>query len=132
MNGDNLYRIAAIELDEKTVVRRTRQIEQEREIAIYDLLEENTFKPQNSPGGPYKLVLGIEENRLVFDIRLEDDTAHGRILLSLTPLRRVVKDYFLICESYFKAIRDAPPSQIETLDMSRRSVHNEGSTLLME
>ncbi len=132
MNAENLYRIAAIELDEKTVVRRTRQIEQEREIAIYDLLEENTFKPQNSPGGPYKLVLGIEENRLVFDIRLEDDSAHGRILLSLTPFRRVVKDYFLICESYFKAIRDAPPSQIETLDMSRRGVHNEGSTLLME
>jgi uncharacterized protein (UPF0262 family) len=129
---ETCYRIAAIELDEKTVVRRTRQIEQEREIAIYDLLEENTFKPQNSPGGPYKLVLGIEENRLVFDIRLEDDSAHGRILLSLTPFRRVVKDYFLICESYFKAIRDAPPSQIETLDMSRRGVHDEGSQLLME
>ena len=129
---ETCYRIAAIELDEKTVVRRTRQIEQEREIAIYDLLEENTFRPQNSPGGPYKLVLGIEENRLVFDIRLEDDSAHGRILLSLTPFRRVVKDYFLICESYFKAIRDAPPSQIETLDMSRRGVHDEGSQLLME
>ena len=124
--------MVAIELDEKTLVRRTRQIEQEREIAIYDLLEENSFKPMNSPGGPYKVVLSIEESRLVFDIRLEDDSQHGRIMLSLTPFRKVVKDYFLICESYFKAIREAPPSQIETLDMSRRAVHNEGSQLLLE
>jgi uncharacterized protein (UPF0262 family) len=130
-DGDN-FRIVAIELDEKTLVHRTRQIEQEREIAIYDLLEANSFKPQNSPGGPYKVVLGIEENRLVFDIHLEDDAPHGRIMLSLTPFRRVVKDYFLICESYFKAIREAPPSQIETLDMSRRAVHDEGSKLLQE
>jgi len=130
-DGDS-FRISAIELDEKTLVRRTRQIEQEREIAIYDLLEENSFRPMNSPGGPYKVVLGIEEGRLVFDIRLEDDASHGRIMLSLTPFRKVVKDYFLICESYFKAIREAPPSQIETLDMSRRAVHNEGSQLLLE
>jgi uncharacterized protein (UPF0262 family) len=128
----NLFRIAAIELDEKTLVRRTRQIEQEREIAIYDLLEENSFRPHGSEGGPYKLVLGIEEGRLLFDIRLENDAPHGRIFLSLTPFRRVVKDYFLICESYFKAIRDAPPAQIETLDMSRRGVHDEGSKLLLD
>jgi uncharacterized protein (UPF0262 family) len=128
----NLFRIAAIELDEKTLVRRTRQIEQEREIAIYDLLEENSFRPHGSKGGPYKLVLGIEEGRLLFDIRLENDAPHGRIFLSLTPFRRVVKDYFLICESYFKAIRDAPPAQIETLDMSRRGVHDEGSKLLLD
>lgn len=132
MTEASSYRIAAIELDEKTLVRRTRQIDQEREIAIYDLLEENSFRPMNSPGGPYKLVLGIEESRLVFDIRLDDDAPHGRIMLSLTPFRKVVKDYFLICESYFKAIREAPPSQIETLDMSRRAVHNEGSQLLLE
>lgn len=132
MTDGESYRIAAIELDEKTLVRRTRQIDQEREIAIYDLLEDNSFRPMNSRGGPYKLVLGIEESRLVFDIRLEDDAPHGRIMLSLTPFRKVVKDYFLICESYFKAIREAPPSQIETLDMSRRAVHNEGSQLLLE
>lgn len=132
MTDASRFCIAAIELDEKTLVRRTRQIEQEREIAIYDLLEANSFRPHTSPGGPYKLVLGIEETRLVFDVRLEDGTEHGRILLSLTPFRRVVKDYFLICESYFKAIRDAPPAQIETLDMSRRSVHDEGSQLLMD
>ena len=126
------FRISAIELDERTVVRRTREIEQEREIAIYDLLEANSFTPAGSPGGPYKLSLGIEENRLVFDIRLEDGSEHGRVMLSLTPLRRVIKDYFLICDSYFKSIRDAPPSQIETLDMSRRGVHDEGSKLLRE
>lgn len=132
MTDENRFRIAGIELDEKTVVRRTRQIEQEREIAIYDLLESNSFAPAGSEGGPYKLVLSIEENRLVFDIRLVDETAHGRVMLSLTPFRRVIKDYFLICDSYFKAIRQAPPQQIETLDMSRRGVHDEGSALLRE
>jgi uncharacterized protein (UPF0262 family) len=132
MSEESRFRIVAVELDERTVVRRTREIEQEREIAIYDLLEANSFKPQGSPGGPYKLVLSIEESRLIFDIRLEDDSAHGRVMLSLTPFRRVVKDYFLICESYFKAIKQAPPSQIETLDMSRRGVHDEGSNLLIE
>jgi uncharacterized protein (UPF0262 family) len=124
------YRISSIELDEGSVLRRTREIEQEREIAIYDLLEANSFAPAGSPGGPYKLVLGVSENRLVFDIRLEDGEPHGRIMLSLTPLRRVIKDYFIVCESYFKAIRNAPPSQIEALDMGRRGLHNEGSTLL--
>jgi uncharacterized protein (UPF0262 family) len=127
--ADN-FRIASIELDEGSVVRRTREIEQEREIAIYDLLEANSFAPAGSQGGPYKLVLGVSENRLVFDIRLENDEPHGRIMLSLTPLRRVIKDYFIVCESYFKAIRNAPPSQIEALDMGRRGLHNEGSTLL--
>lgn len=126
------FRICSIALDEHSVVRRTREIEQEREIAIYDLLEANHFHPQGSSGGPYKLKLGIEENRLVFDIRLEDDTQHGRMMLSMTPFRRIIKDYFLICESYFKAIRTAPPSQIQTLDMGRRGLHNEGSELLRE
>ena len=126
------FRITAIELDEKTVVRRTREIEQEREIAIYDLLEGNQFKPEGSQAGPYRLILGIEESRLVFDIRREDGNEHGRVMLSLTPFHHVIKDYFLICDSYFKAIRNAPPSQIETLDMSRRAVHDEGSKLLKE
>jgi len=129
---NNLYRLTAISLDERTVVHRTRQIEQEREIAIYDLLEENSFTPVGSAGGPYRLVLRIEENRLVFDIHLEDDSVHGKVMLSLMPFRRVIKDYFLICDSYFKAIRTAPPSQIEALDMARRGSHNEGSELLQE
>jgi uncharacterized protein (UPF0262 family) len=132
MSEDANYRIANIVLDESTAVRRTREIEQEREIAIYDLLEGNTFHPNGSPGGPYNLVLSVEDNKLVFDIRLGDDAEHGKVMLSLTPLRKVIKDYFLICESYFKAIRTAPPSQIEALDMGRRGLHNEGSDILRE
>jgi uncharacterized protein (UPF0262 family) len=126
------FRIVKISLDEHSVVRRTREIEQEREIAIYDLLEANHFAPQGSKGGPYNLVLAIAENRLVFDIRTEKDEDHGRVMLSMTPLRRVIKDYFLICESYFKAIRTAHLSQIQTLDMGRRALHDEGSSLLRE
>lgn len=132
MASDDPFRLVAIALDERTVVRRTRQIEQEREIAIYDLLEENSFAPDGSDGGPYKLTLAVEENRLIFDIRLEDGSAHGKVMLSLTPFRTVIKDYFLICDSYFKAIRNAPAAQIEALDMARRGSHNEGSTLLKE
>jgi uncharacterized protein (UPF0262 family) len=132
MTEKSPYRIIAITLDERSVVRRTREVDQEREIAIYDLLEENTFEPVGSPGGPYQLILGSEENRLVFDVRLEDGSEHGRIMLSLTPFRRVIKDYFVVCESYFSAIRTAPPSQIEALDMGRRGLHNEGSELLRE
>ena len=128
----NAFRIATIALDEHTVVRRTRQIEQEREIASYELLEANCFAPVGSPGGPYDLVLAISENRLVFDIRLAGGVEHGKVMLSLTPFRRIIKDYFLICESYYKAIRDAPPSQIEALDMGRRGLHDEGSHLLKE
>jgi uncharacterized protein (UPF0262 family) len=126
------FRLVAITLDERTVVRRTRQIEQEREIAIYDLLEANSFTLAGSDSGPYRLVLAIEENRLVFDIHREDDTPHGKVMLSLTPFRRVIKDYFFICESYFKAISIAPASQIEALDMARRGSHDEGSALLRE
>src|ERR1700712_558921 len=132
MADESPFRLSAITLDERSIVRRTREIEQERDIAIYDLLEANSFTPEGSPGGPYKLMLGIEENRLTFDIALEDETPHGKIMLSLTPLRRVIKDYFLVCDSYYKAIRTAPPSQIEALDMGRRGLHNEGSDLLRE
>jgi uncharacterized protein (UPF0262 family) len=131
MSSDS-FRLSSITLDERTIVRRTREIEQERDVAIYDLLESNSFAPVGSPGGPYRLVLGVEENRLTFDIHLEDSTQHGKVMLSLTPFRRVIKDYFLVCESYYKAIRHAPPSQIEALDMGRRGLHDEGSKLLLE
>ena len=130
--AEDAYRLSSITLDERSIVRRTREIEQERDIAIYDILEGNRFHPEGSHGGPYKLVLSVDENRLVFDIQLEDETQHGKVMLSLTPLRRVIKDYFLICESYYKAIRTAPPSQIEALDMGRRGLHNEGSDILIE
>jgi uncharacterized protein (UPF0262 family) len=132
MTQDSPFRLAAITLDEEGVVRHTREIEQEREVAIYDLLEANHFHPTGSPGGPYHLVLGVAENRLVFDVKLDSGEHHGRVMLSLTSFRRVIKDYFLVCESYFKAIRHAPPSQIEALDMGRRGLHNEGSELLRE
>jgi uncharacterized protein (UPF0262 family) len=121
------YRLSAITLDETSVVYRSRAIEQEREVAIYDLLEANLFKLEGSPGGPYHLTLGVEENRLVMDIRLQDGSEHARVLLSLTPLRKTVKDYFLVCENYYKAIRTAPPHQIESLDMARRTLHDEGA-----
>jgi uncharacterized protein (UPF0262 family) len=121
------YRLSAITLDEASVVNRSRAIEQEREVAIYDLLDENLFKPEGSPGGPYHLTLGVEENRLILDVRLEDSSAHLRLTLSLTPLRKTVKDYFLVCDSYYKAIRTAPPHQIEALDMARRTLHDEGA-----
>ena len=126
------FRLSGIHLDERTIVRRTREIEQERDIAIYDLLESNSFKPEGSHGGPYHLTLSIEENKLVFDIHLDDNADHGKVMLSLSPFRKVIKDYFLICESYYKAIRTAPPSQIEALDMGRRGLHNEGSDILIE
>jgi uncharacterized protein (UPF0262 family) len=132
MSDDTPYRLASVVLDERTMVRRTREIEQEREIAIYDLLEANSFTPAGSPGGPYNLLLSVEDNRLVLDIRLDDDSEHGKVMLSLTPFRKVIKDYFLVCESYYKAIRNAPPSQIEALDMGRRGLHNEGSAILRE
>jgi len=132
MPSDSSFRLSSITLDERTIVRRTREIEQERDVAMYDLLESNSFAPAGSQGGPYRLVLGVEENRLTFDIQLEDSTQHGKVMLSLTPFRRVIKDYFLVCESYYKAIRHAPPSQIEALDMGRRGLHDEGSKLLLE
>jgi uncharacterized protein (UPF0262 family) len=126
------HRISAIVLDEKSVVRRTPAIEQEREVAIADLLEDSRFRPKGSSTGPYRLALSVTENRLVFDIAREEGARVGRILLSLEPFRRIVKDYFLVCDSYYKAIRSASPSQIESLDMGRRALHNEGTELLIK
>ncbi len=125
-------RLIKITLDEGSIGRSSPDIEHERAVAIYDLIEDNSFAPVDHDGGPYMLHLSISENRLVFDIRREDGTPLMAHLLSLTPLRRIVKDYFLICDSYYKAIRTATPSQIEAIDMGRRGLHNEGSELLME
>jgi uncharacterized protein (UPF0262 family) len=125
-------RIAKITLDEKTVVRRNADIEHERTVAIFDLLEENSFVPVAGYAGPYHLDLGIEDNRLILDIRDTADASYERIALSLTPFRGIVKDYFLICESYFAAIKRSSPAQIEAIDMGRRGLHNEGSELLRE
>lgn len=130
--GTSSYRIIDLRLDEKTVVRRSPDVEHERKVAIFDLLEENFFEPVGSDGGPYILHLAIEENRLVFDIHTADDEVHGKVMISLTPFRRIIKDYFLICESYYDAIKTAAPAQIEAIDMGRRGLHNEGSGLLKE
>ncbi|MDE2181417.1 MAG: UPF0262 family protein [Alphaproteobacteria bacterium] len=128
---DQSFRLSEIKLEERVPLRRTREIEHEREIALYDLLELNTFHPIGSHGGPYQLVLGVEENRLIFDIRLASGEAHGKLILSLTPFRRVIRDYFTVCESYFKAIPNQPSNRIEALDMGRRALHDEGATILM-
>lgn len=130
--GQSSQRLVKVTLDENSIGRSSPDIEHERAVAIYDLLEDNSFAPADHDGGPYTLHLSITENRLVFDIRLEDGSPLMAHLLSLTPLRRIVKDYFLICDSYYKAIRTATPSQIEAIDMGRRGLHNEGSELLME
>ena len=129
---DKPQRLCKITLDEGSIGRSSADIEHERAVAIYDLLEDNSFAPVDNDSGPYALHLSIQESRLVFDVRREDGTPLTAHLLSLTPFRRIVKDYFLICDSYYKAIRTSTPSQIEAIDMGRRGLHNEGSELLME
>ena len=125
-------RIVRITLDERSVVRRSAEVEHERAVAIYDLIEESKFRLVENGGGPYSLHLSIEENRLVFDARDAEDNPLRRVVLALTPFRRIIKDYFQICESYFTAIKTASPSQIEAIDMGRRGLHNEGSELLQQ
>ena len=125
-------RLVAITLDEASIGRSNPDVEHERAVAIYDLLEENVFAPAGHDGGPYALHISISENRLCFDIRNAEGDAVITHMLSLTPFRRIVKDYFMICESYYQAIRTSSPSQIEAVDMGRRGLHNEGSQLLMD
>jgi uncharacterized protein (UPF0262 family) len=125
-------RLTAVTLDEATIGRSNPDIEHERQIAIYDLLEQNMFQPVGHAGGPYTLNLSITGNRLAFDIRTEDGKPVVAHLLSLSPLRRIVKDYYTVCDSYYQAIRTATPDKIEALDMGRRAIHNDGSRILME
>jgi uncharacterized protein (UPF0262 family) len=129
---DPVFRLVKVTLDETSIGAGNRDVEHERAVAIYDLIEENHFAPVGHLGGPYHLNLSLAENRLVFDVRMADDSAVVAHYLSLTPLRKIVKDYFMICESYYQAIRTASPSQIEAIDMGRRGLHNEGSEKLME
>jgi len=129
---DSRNRIVAVTLDEDSIGRSGPDIEHERAIAIYDLVESNLFAPEGDSGGPYTLRLGITGNRLMFDIRREDGSQVVVHLLSLTPFRRIVKDYFMICDSYYHAIRTATPDRIEAIDMGRRGIHDEGSRTLME
>lgn len=125
-------RLVDVVLDE-SIGRSTPDVEHERAVAIFDLIEENSFRPvDDKAGGPYRLHLSLVESRLVMAISREDGQPVVTHILSLTPFRRVVKDYFMICESYFEAIRSSTPSQIEAIDMGRRGLHNEGSQTLMD
>ena len=123
-------RIVAITLDEKTVVRRAPEIEHERAVAIFDLIEGNRFAPVGDFTGPYTLHLSVSDNRLVMDVAAEGGDPLTRVVLPLSQFRGIIKDYFQVCESYFQAIRSAPASRIEAIDMGRRGLHNEGSDLL--
>jgi uncharacterized protein (UPF0262 family) len=125
-------RLVAVTLDESSIGRSGSEVEHERAVAIYDLIEENTFAPVDTPGGPFTLRLSITGNRLSFDIRRAEGAPVMVHLLSLTPLRRIVKDYFTVCDSYYAAIRTATPEKIEALDMARRGLHDEGAVLLVE
>ena len=126
-------RIVAVTLDEESIGRSGPDIEHERAIAIYDLVEKNLFALDGHEArGPFTLHIGITGNRLMFDIRREDGTPVVAHLLSLTPFRRIVKDYFMICDSYYQAIRTATPDKIEAIDMGRRGIHDEGSRTLQE
>lgn len=125
-------KIANITLDEKSVVRRSPRVEHEQKVAIFDLLEENQFIPAGGFSGPYNLHLRIEEDRLIFDVRNEAEGPLSEITLSAKSFRRIIKDYFLVCESYFDAIKTKAPSQIEAIDMGRRGLHNEGADLLRD
>jgi uncharacterized protein (UPF0262 family) len=131
-SGDRQCRIAGITLDEHTVVRRSPDIEHERAVAIFDLLEDNHFAPVAGCPGPFHLHLAIEENRLAIEVRSTSSSESETIVLPLAPFRGIVKDYFMVCESYYEAIRRSSLGQIEAIDMGRRSLHNEGSSLLME
>ena len=130
--GAGKQRLVAVTLDEESIGRSNPDIEHERKVAIYDLLEQNLFAPIGHDGGPYALHLSIDGSRLVFDIRSEDGKPVIAHLFSLSPLRRIAKDYYMICDSYYQAIRTATPDKIEAIDMGRRAIHNDGSHILIE
>jgi len=125
-------RLTAITLDSTSIKRGSSGIEHEREVAIFDILESNFFSLDGRNEGPYTLNLAIAEDRLVLAVGQEASDTVFTVVLSLTPLRRVMKDYFIVCESYYRAIRTAPPSRIQAIDMGRRALHDEGSRVLLE
>jgi uncharacterized protein (UPF0262 family) len=126
-------RLVEIVIDEASLAPKSPEVDHERAVAIFDILEQNEFALNEGPEGPYKLKIAMAEQRLVFAICCaEDASKESNFILSLSPFRRVVKDYFMVCENYFEAIKSAPPSRIEALDMGRRALHDEGSVLLAE
>lgn len=129
----SIHRIVGITLDDRTVVRRSPEVEHELNVAVYDILESIRFRPVGNFTGPYRVHLSIEERRrLVFEVADDGSGEHVRLTLPLVPFRRIVRDYFQICESYYDAIKRLSPSQIETIDMARRAIHDEGSGILIE
>ena len=131
--GKKEYHIASVSLDEGSIVRWNPEVDRERKVAIYDLLEANYFSPISKLPGPYDLLLQIEDNRLVFHIKsIYQSGAQTRVLLPMSGLRHVIKDYFTVCESYHNAIKYSRPNQIEALDVGRRGLHDEGSQMLLE
>ena len=125
-------RLIALVLDQQSIRNTSPNVEHEREVAIYDILDANSFALEGRKEGPYKLKIGIAEDRLVMTIGNEATEALVTHVLSLSPLRRLMKDYFIVCDSYYDAIRSAPPSRIQSIDMGRRALHDEGSRLLSE
>jgi uncharacterized protein (UPF0262 family) len=132
LDSQRRNRLFSVTLDEASIGRGNPDQEHERAIAIYDLIEENCFGLPGHAGGPYQLHIALHESKLALNIRGEAGEAIVVHILSLTPFRRILKDYFMICESYYAAIRNASPAQIEAIDMGRRSLHNEGAQLLAE
>jgi uncharacterized protein (UPF0262 family) len=130
MTKKSKHRLSAVELDPSIGPGPSPEAEHERRVAIYDLVEDNSFMLLAHPQGPYRLRLSTADGRLIFDILDNAEERLSLIGLSMSPFRRIVKDYFMICESYHQAIRTSTPSQIETIDMARRGLHNEGSELL--
>lgn len=126
---DRLYQI---DIDEKSIARNNANIEHEREVAIFDLLDGNSFKVVEFEQGPYKLRISVVDQKLQFAIGNEREEVIVTHFLSLSPFKRIIKDYFMVCDSYYEAIRTAPPSRIQAIDMGRRGLHDEGSRTLME
>jgi uncharacterized protein (UPF0262 family) len=131
--GNNEFHIAAVSLDEGSIVRWNPEVDRERKVAIYDLVQANYFVPLTKLPGPYQLLLEIEDNRLIFNINSIPQSGElTRVLLPMSGLRQILKDYFTTCESYHNAIKYSRPNQIEALDVGRRGLHDEGSQMLLE
>ncbi len=129
-----MSRLIAIDIDDRGLPAPSAEVDQERKVAVFDLLEDNAFSIPRAAEfpGPYRLALGVKDGRLVFGVATEAGDKVAEFHLSMGPFRQVVKDYFQICESYFEAVKKLPPSQIETIDMARRGVHNDAAEMLLE
>ena len=132
MSSGSMDRLAKVELDDRLAVRRRPELDHEREVALRDLAADSCFRLCEGEPGPYHLGIGVEENRLVLDVRDTRDAPLRKFILALKPFQRIIKDYFTVCESYYSAIQQGGPAQIEAIDMGRRGLHDEGSALLRE